>query len=479
MFCVATLLLLERRWQHAVSSALWVPVLWLLVTGSRPISLWLSPSVLQQGQRQDYLSVVEGNPIDIAFYLTMIVAGLIVLAGRRIRWGELLSSNKWVFLYFAFFAASALWSDDSLVSLKRWVKDFGNLVMVMVVLSDRNPTAAVQSLFVRVSCVLLPFSVLLVKYFPSLARFYKPWTGEVLVTGVNTDKNMFGMVLTTLGISLIWILMRVSEEPSRGPRRLQQSILIGLIAITVWLMAGAESATATLCTILGTAVLIALRARVVKEHVRGWGVATIVLGALLMVSGAQDAIQREVTGLLGRDPTLHGRTEIWSAVLAEGTNPLVGVGYYNFWTPERVERLSTKYWYLLTEAHNGYLEIYLTGGLIALGLLLGALWVTTIKVTRDLAESSAFGLSALRLAILTAAIVYGFTEAIFSRLTPIWFGLLLVAIWYEPASRGPLPRKSVPSRRGNLTPNRSMARLQSAASPLRRRGPGTTDSKLG
>ena len=61
-----------------VSGALWIPVAWLLVIGSRPISLWLFPSMLQEGQ-QSSLSVVEGNPIDIAFYLTMIAAGLIVL----------------------------------------------------------------------------------------------------------------------------------------------------------------------------------------------------------------------------------------------------------------------------------------------------------------------------------------------------------------------------------------------------------------
>ena len=74
-------------------------------------------------------------------------------------------------------------------------------------------SAAVRSLFVRVSCVLLPFSVVLVKY-PSLAKIYKPWTGEALVTGVSTDKNMLGMVLTTLAVSLIWALMRVRGAES-------------------------------------------------------------------------------------------------------------------------------------------------------------------------------------------------------------------------------------------------------------------------
>jgi hypothetical protein len=39
-------------------------------------------------------------------------------------------------------------------------------------------------------------------------------------------------------------------------------------------------------------------------------------------------------------------------------------GFYSFWTAERIERLSSKYFYDLTEAHNGYIEVYLNGGLI-------------------------------------------------------------------------------------------------------------------
>ena len=95
--------------------------------------------VLRLGQGAEaYLEFVEGNATDRWTYLAMIAAAVVVLARRRIRWRDLISTNKWVLLYFVFFALSTLWSDDPLVAFKRWIKDFGNLLMVVIILTDRH-----------------------------------------------------------------------------------------------------------------------------------------------------------------------------------------------------------------------------------------------------------------------------------------------------------------------------------------------------
>ena len=67
-------------------------------------------------------------------------------------------------MLFAFMAVSILWSPFPMVSIKRWVKAVGALLMVMVVLTERDPTAAVVGLFKRTFMVLLPLSVYLIKY---------------------------------------------------------------------------------------------------------------------------------------------------------------------------------------------------------------------------------------------------------------------------------------------------------------------------
>ena len=65
---------------------------------------------------------------------------------------------------------SLLWSDFPDVAFKRWTKALGDLVMVLVVLSDREPISAVKRLFSRTEFLLIPLSVLLIKYYPTLGR---------------------------------------------------------------------------------------------------------------------------------------------------------------------------------------------------------------------------------------------------------------------------------------------------------------------
>jgi O-antigen ligase len=131
---------------------------------------------------------------------------------------------------------------------------------------------------------------------------------------------------------------------------------------------------------------------------------------------------------LGRDPSLTGRTEIWGAVLSEAIDPVFGAGFYSFWLGGRAERLSSQYYYVLNEAHNGYLEVYLNGGLVGVSLLVLLLgtsaWHLAGRVGK--AAAPAAGAEAFRLALVIVAIVYNFSEAVASRLDAIWLTALLV-----------------------------------------------------
>jgi O-antigen ligase len=78
--------------------------------------------------------------------------------------------------------------------------------------------------------------------------------------------------------------------------------------------------------------------------------------------------------LIGKDPTLTGRTAIWQQVwLAIVKHPVVGYGFAAFWQGMKSESYNVilALRFVIFHAHNGFLEIWLELG--AAGLLLFAL----------------------------------------------------------------------------------------------------------
>jgi exopolysaccharide production protein ExoQ len=77
--------------------------------------------------------------------------------------------------------------------------------------------------------------------------------------------------------------------------------------------------------------------------------------------------------LLGKDVTLTGRTEIWSAVLDSiAKRPLLGYGYQAFWLGLQGEsyRVILAVSWVLAQAQNGFLDVMLEMGLVGLSIVL-------------------------------------------------------------------------------------------------------------
>ena len=80
------------------------------------------------------------------------------------------------------------------------------------------------------------------------------------------------------------------------------------------------------------------------------------------------------------------------------------------------------------EAHNGYLETYLTLGLVGLFLLIGLLFATFFKIRRNLLRNLEWG--RFQFGFLIATVAYNWTESGFKTLHPVWFVFFLIAIDY-------------------------------------------------
>ena len=420
------------RWGSAekanVSRAIWIPLIWLLLTGSRSVSGWFNLSATTIASPED------GSPLDATVFFLLIIAGFSVLSKRGVNLATFARNNRWLMAFFIYTLISIVWSDFPLIALKRWVKILGHPIMVLIVLTDPMPVEAVKLLFKRIAYVLIPLSICFIKYFPEWGRGFDDWTGGAVNSGVATNKNELGCLCLIFGMFFFWNTLQVLKITNRKSRRNQLIINVGFFALNWWLLAEAASATSFAMMILGIIVMWFVGMRFVnRRYVGAYLVAAVVIfAALEPVFG----IYATVVKGLGRNLTLTGRTELWDAVLKLQKDPILGAGFESFWLGKRLDTLWNVFFWHPLQAHNGYIEVYLNLGWVGILLLIGQFVGTFQKIQRDLVARFEFG--RLRLGFLLAIILFNYTEAAFATLNFVWTMFFLIAVDY-PSTRLPLP----------------------------------------
>jgi len=77
----------------------------------------------------------EGSPLDAGVQFLLIAAAFIVLNRRQFQWGKLASLNPAFFVLFFYFALSILWTIYPFIAFKRLFKEFGNVIIILVILT--------------------------------------------------------------------------------------------------------------------------------------------------------------------------------------------------------------------------------------------------------------------------------------------------------------------------------------------------------
>jgi uncharacterized protein (TIGR03382 family) len=396
--------------------------------------------------------------MDAAIFMALLGLGLIVLFRRRKKATAFLRANGVVIVYFLYCLISVTWSPFHGPAFKRWIKAIGDLVMVLVLVTDGQPIAALRRLYSRVGFILLPFSIVLIRY-TDLGRGYDP-DGNPMNTGVTTNKNSLGLIVFVISLGALWnvrSLLMDRKAPYRTRRLAAQGTLL---TFGIVLLEMAHSATSVACFLLAGGLMLASTLRAIRKRprrVHALCMVVLIAGALGFIFGGQSL----VTSALGRSSTLSGRTDIWSASIAAADNGLIGTGFESFWNAHaiKVARALQLRGFLympdLVSAHDGYLEVYLDLGwvgvcLIALILIRG--YRHAVKTFRHDPN-----LGSLLLAYITTGAFYNITEAGFRILTPSWIVLLLAVVSSSGAVNGLLggeaPKLSFPrSGTASVTP---------------------------
>jgi exopolysaccharide production protein ExoQ len=407
----------DRDRRVRTSIALWIPVVWMLLATSA--SKWLQ---ITPGPSVDVN--LEGNPIERNIFTGLLAIGIAVLISRGRKTSRLLRMNGPILLLVAYWAVSTLWSDYPDVAFKRWIKALGDFVMVMIILTDPEPTAAIKRFLARAGFILIPTSVLLVKYYPNLGMAYKHGWEDHVATGVTNDKNMLGVICLLFGVAAVW---RILHALQGGRLRVNRPLIAqgAILGMVFWLFAKAHSMTSFSCFGLASCLILATTFRTFARKRAG----VHLLVAIMVVVASLFLFFDAGSGLLktlGKDPTLTGRTDLWNEILPMAGNPFFGAGFESFWMGSRLDKIWAKHWWHPNEAHNGYIEVFLNLGWIGL-LLLGIVIVTGYRGVVDMLRLDPEA-GRLKVAYFVIGVIYSFTEAGFRLLNPVWICFVLAAI---------------------------------------------------
>jgi O-antigen ligase len=420
---VVHLFLTDPRPAGSTTPALWIPLAWMFFAGSRYLSSWLSFSSAEA------LSYDDGSPMDRLLFMVLLAAGIVVLARRGAPWaGRFASGNKLLLLYFAYCLVSAAWSSEPDISVKRWIKDLGNPVMVLVILTEPAPLAAIAALMRRLAYLLVPLSVLFVRYYPDLGRVYGV-DGTAMYTGVGQQKNALGQMCLVLGVYAAWQLLH-DRATMASWTRVQRVNLVAWTALLLWLLYMSNSQTSLACLVVVVAVLLLSRLPLVRRRPSAL-FDLVLVGALFGATlDATVGIRDMVYDLLGRDPSLTSRTDVWALLLEFSSDPILGAGFMSFWTGDRMTSIWEQLGAGILQAHSGYIEQYLNLGYVGVGLMLLLFVVGFFRLrAQSIAQPDA---STLRACYLCAAMVYNYTEAAFYGFSNMWIATLLSMITLAP-----------------------------------------------
>ena len=421
---VTGLLKIEKNNNPTASYALWVPSLWLLIMGSRPFGSWFDAAAT--------ISVEEGSVYDRFVLIMLTLLALWFFLRRKTNWSLLLKDNLFLMLLFMYLGLSVLWSDVIFVSFKRWIKIAETFVVAFVILSEKHPLQAMESVLRRCAYVLIPFSLLLIKYFPVYGIQYSFYEGARMATGVTTHKNSLGALCMLSAFFLIWAIIhkwRLGELFKNQSRNISDLLIIGIALVLLFGFGGADySATSTFIFFVGITILLVLSwwknlTKSVAKQLK-----TIMVVGIILFLLFNNFLSPVITDILGRSDTITGRTLIWSSILeVAARHSVFGTGYGGYWGINE-----GAYHYRVNQSHNGYIDVYLQVGAVGIAILFVFFLEFCSKIRREFNQEvdwCIFGICYLAMALL-----YNYSEAAFISASYTWTITVFLSVAFSKAA---------------------------------------------
>jgi exopolysaccharide production protein ExoQ len=350
--------------------------------------------------------------------INLITIGL--LASRWKKVADVIVKNKYILLFTILVLLSMFWSDIPNTTLSRSIALFGTNLFGLY-LATRYTLKEQLLLLVKVFGAVLLISLIFVVALPKFGIMGGLHAGAW--RGIFLHKNDLGkfMVISTM----IFLLQSISYNKNRA------IINLGLVFSVIFLIMSRSSSSMLNLVILLMVFFVFRTWRWRYEIMIPASIGIMFIGSLGYIWFTENAAI--AFGSIGKDPSLTGRTEIWGLIIDIALRKaLLGYGYDSFWfgfNGPSAEVWSAFDWHP-PHSHNGFLDLWLSTGLLGLTFWGLAFMETLSKGFIYLRYYSKTAEGFLPLIFLVFFVISNLTESSLMRQNDI-FTVLFVSMSYS------------------------------------------------
>ncbi len=312
-----------------------------------------------------------GDTFTSSLNLLVIVTSLILFSGGLRRTKRISTGSVLLLAGVGYLLLSTLWSIDPQTTMRRGILYLFSVLGAIGIAGTLDVDEFMDVLGLT-SAATAVASILLLIVSPGNATMMMGDSADF--RGIFSHKSVLGMVMATGAIASLHGI-RVG-----GRKRLRNVVF--LILFTLLALLG-KSATSFMM------IFVFCSLELFITFFRKGGAARVVASSamilLLPLVALATIFPDSLLELMGKDPTLTGRTELWAYVLADiAQKPLLGWGYSAFWSPNdpAAAEISTILKWYVPQAHNGLLEMLLNAGVVGTAFFI-FLWVRNIWLARQ------------------------------------------------------------------------------------------------
>jgi exopolysaccharide production protein ExoQ len=221
--------------------------------------------------------------------------------------------------------------------------------------------------------------------------------------GIFSQKNTLGEAMTIGALASLHGL-RVGDG-----KRLRSIIILVFVTI-VAMVSKSMTSLLTIFVFCSADTVIALIRRGGLLRIIGILGSGLALPVVVFAAAFPDSVLE----MIGKDPTLTGRTDLWAYVIADiYQRPWLGWGFLAFWSPlnpAAAEIGDTFHWFA-PQAHNGLLEMLLNVGVIGTVLLI-CFWIRSVRLALRCLRTSEKASAISGLMLCAGLVLVGITETV-------------------------------------------------------------------